>query len=169
MPVMWTRKLLSLINLTALTNQVNNLELSNQRETHWLQYLPHIHPFRNSWKCLQLLYNQLQTILSWVEDCNILVSKTPHNHLVCIPSGNCNIAEEVDNTQGCQSPVPVVNTTSVQVVDNPSAPTLTRRTRHNLQNGCAQKMTDSRVTCVKSSANTGHVIGSLVIEKLDLT
>ena len=34
LPVMWTRKLLSLINLTTPTNQVTNLEQSNQSETH---------------------------------------------------------------------------------------------------------------------------------------
>ena len=35
LPVMWTTKLLSLINLTTLTNQATNLEQSNQCETHW--------------------------------------------------------------------------------------------------------------------------------------
>jgi hypothetical protein len=45
---------------------------------------------------------------------NMLVSKTPHNHFESVLSGNDNITEEFDNTQGCQSPVPFVYTTSVQ-------------------------------------------------------
>lgn len=46
---MWTRKFLSLVNITILTNQVTNLEQSNQCETHRLQYS---HAFSIG-KCIQ--------------------------------------------------------------------------------------------------------------------
>ena len=36
--------------------------------------------------------------------------QTPQNHFVSKPSCNCNIAEEVDNTQACQSCIPRVET-----------------------------------------------------------